>query len=73
MEEFFPVQDLNSVVKGGEKAVASATTTIKQTSPDYLEALSSLQKLQVGPHKYKYYRKATKFDIKDLNASVQVP
>jgi len=40
LEEFFPVQDLDSVVKGGEKAVASATTTIKQASP-----LSSLQKL----------------------------
>lgn len=39
LEEFFPVQDLDSVVKGGEKAVASATTTIKQAS------LSSLQKL----------------------------
>lgn len=68
LEEFFPVHGVDSTVKDGESAVAAAIETIKKTSPGYLEALTSLQKLQVGPYTYKYYRKATKFDIKDPNA-----
>ena len=59
INEFFPVQTVLLVVKDGKSTVQSASGTITKTSPDYLQVLMAIQKIQVGKCQYQHRNKKT--------------
>ena len=59
INEFFPVQMVVILVKDSESAIQAASVTVTKISPDYLQVLQSIQKLQVGKYQYQHYNKKT--------------
>ena len=59
MDEFFPVKDVNRLVHTGLMDLQKAQSKISETSQAYLDALKTLQNLQVGKFQYKYKNKKT--------------
>lgn len=59
LNEFFPVQSIDSLVKTGLSDLHSASSIISGASQNYLSTLTSLQKLQVGKYQFQYKSKKT--------------
>ena len=66
MNQFFPIQSVDQLVKTGLSDLQEASSSISKVSENYLSTLSSLQKLQVGNCQYQYKNKKTgKIEIID--------
>lgn len=65
MNQFFPVQSVDSLVKTGLSNVQKASSTISTASGKYLTTLTSLQKVQVGKYQYQYKNKAGEVETID--------
>ncbi len=59
MNEYFPVQSVEKLVKTGLSDLQAASSTISGASNTYLSTLISLQNLQEGKYKFKYCNKKT--------------
>ena len=60
LNEFFPVQSVDSLIKMGLSDVQNASAAIAGASGSYLSALTSLENLQVGKYQFQYKNKKTK-------------
>lgn len=59
INEFFPVQSVDDLVKTALTDLQASSSTISKSSSTYLSTLTAIEKLQVGKYQYQYNNKKT--------------